>query len=516
MSHQHAEADLRGAELVFGLVSPIGTPLDPIEGALRERLAGHGYEASPTIRISDLLAERESLARDRPEEVQEALMEDGNRLRKEQGDDYLAKLAVAAVHAWRRENRAENPGFRTAHIIRSLKHPDEVELLRAVYGNGFFLIGASAPRRQRLARLIDRNFPKREAERLLDKDSAEDADYGQQTRDTFHRADVYVRADGDAEAEIFRFVDLVMSRPFLPPTEEEHAMFLAYAAALRSADLSRQVGAIVLDARGDIVATGANDVPSPGGGPYWPRRPQYWPEPRANGGPDQERGFDSNERERDRILGGIIRKFTGVEAGDDASLVQEYRSQLEGTGVLDLTEFGRAVHAEMAALLACARSSRSTVGGTLYCTTFPCHNCAKHIVAAGLRRVVYVEPYEKSKARELHDDAIVLVDEDANELQPSDPRVRFEAFVGVGARRFMDLFSMNLGSGRVVRRKQRGASGARAEWRPMDDSAPRLPLDPRSYLEREKATAEVLDTGDQAGRVTEAAEPSGAAKEDEP
>lgn len=59
-------------------------------------------------------------------------------------------------------------------------------------------------------------------------------------------------------------------------------------------------------------------------------------------------------------------------------------------------------HAEMAALMSCARSGGSPVDGTLYCTTFRCHNCAKHIVAAGIRSVVYVEPYPKSKAKDLY------------------------------------------------------------------------------------------------------------------
>ena len=45
---------------------------------------------------------------------------------------------------------------------------------------------------------------------------------------------------------------------------------------------------------------------------------------------------------------------------------------------------------------------------TLFATTFPCHHCARHIVAAGIRRVVYVAPYAKSRAVDLHDDAIVL------------------------------------------------------------------------------------------------------------
>ncbi|MBF4218320.1 deaminase, partial [Vibrio anguillarum] len=65
------------------------------------------------------------------------------------------------------------------------------------------------------------------------------------------------------------------------------------------------------------------------------------------------------------------------------------------------------VHAEMDAIVSLARSIRqSSVGMTLYSTTYPCHNCARHIVAAGILRVVYIEPYEKSLALKLHDDAL--------------------------------------------------------------------------------------------------------------
>lgn len=500
MTHHDLATDHRGTELVFALVSPLGTPLDPVEHALRSSLTKHGYSTSPVVRLSQLLAQHANVT-GRPEKIREALMDEGTRLREARGGDYLAKLAVATIHTWRRSREAIAPAARTAHIIRSLKHPDEVASLRAVYGNGFFLIGVSAPRWQRLARLVDANYPKNVAERLLDKDSGEQRDLGQQTRDAFHHADVYVRSDANTEADIARFIDLVMSHPFLPPTQEEHAMYLAYAASLRSADLSRQVGAVVLDVRGDVIATGANDVPSAGGGPHWPARPDFWPRVREDGGPDYERGCDSNERERDRILSKVIRALTNVSDGSDHELVARYREALEHTGILDLTEFGRAVHAEMAALLACARAGVSPAGGTLYCTTFPCHNCTKHIVDAGVSRVVYVEPYPKSKAGDLHDDAVVLVDERSDRLDERDTRVRFEIFVGVGARRFVDLFSLALGSGRQVRRKQRGMSGARVDWIPGRDSEPRLPLDPRSYLEREQAMSGVLDIDPDHGRV---------------
>ena len=71
---------------------------------------------------------------------------------------------------------------------------------------------------------------------------------------------------------------------------------------------------------------------------------------------------------------------------------------LKDAAVMDLTEYGRVVHAEMHALCDAARLGKAIKGATLYCTTFPCHNCTKHILAAGIRRVVYIEPYPKSLA----------------------------------------------------------------------------------------------------------------------
>ena len=75
---------------------------------------------------------------------------------------------------------------------------------------------------------------------------------------------------------------------------------------------------------------------------------------------------------------------------------------------MDLTEYGRVVHAEMLAITDAARLGRSVKGATLYCTTFPCHNCTKHLLASGIKRVVYMEPYPKSRAKDLHPDEIEL------------------------------------------------------------------------------------------------------------
>src|SRR5690606_9725954 len=79
---------------------------------------------------------------------------------------------------------------------------------------------------------------------------------------------------------------------------------------------------------------------------------------------------------------------------------------LAGTMVASLLEFGRIVHAEMAAICDAATRGVSIRHGTLYCTTFPCHMCARHIIASGIDRVVYIEPYPKSRAKHLYRRAI--------------------------------------------------------------------------------------------------------------
>ena len=146
------------------------------------------------------------------------------------------------------------------------------------------------------------------------------------------------------------------------------------------------------------------------------------------------------------------------------------------------------VHAEMEALLACARNGTSCRNGSLFCTTFPCHNCAKHIIAAGIQRVVYVEPYQKSKAEEFHPDALYL---GFSRHEPKkDERVRFEPFVGVGPRRFLDLFSMQLGAGSSLIRKEAGKT---VTWH-EETAQLRLQMLPGSYTDLEDIASQKFKT----------------------
>lgn len=59
------------------------------------------------------------------------------------------------------------------------------------------------------------------------------------------------------------------------------------------------------------------------------------------------------------------------------------------------------LHAEANAITKVARSHNSSEGATLYVTSSPCIECAKLIIQAGIKRVVYADSYRLSDGIEL-------------------------------------------------------------------------------------------------------------------
>jgi cytidine deaminase len=108
--------------------------------------------------------------------------------------------------------------------------------------------------------------------------------------------------------------------------------------------------------------------------------------------------------------------------------------------IVNLIEFGRSVHAEMAAITDAARRGVAVQDATLYVTTFPCHECTRNIVAAGVSRVVYVEPYGKSLAKQLYGRKSVDFHSGPPARKLADDRVHFVPFVGIAPRCFDVLF----------------------------------------------------------------------------
>ena len=298
------------------------------------------------------------------------------------------------------------------------------------------------PRSNRERYLREKDVPPEMIVKLIDRDDYEGTESGQRFRDTFHLSDAFVdfRNEEKSEKELDRVLSLILGTKIVTPKLEEFGMFQAFGAALRSSQMGRQVGAAILSNLGDVIAVGTNEVPKPGGGSYWEGDD---PDER-----DHKRGEDSNDKMKRRIVDEIIRKFGegGLLTKDDENIGGRARNALAASRVDSLIEFGRAVHAEADALSSAQRLGISPVGAELYCSTFPCHLCAKQIVASGIGKVTFIEPYPKSLADELHGDAIALE-------EASEGKVLFKPFVGVAPRRYMQLFSVLDMTGKQIPRK---------------------------------------------------------------
>lgn len=116
-------------------------------------------------------------------------------------------------------------------------------------------------------------------------------------------------------------------------------------------------------------------------------------------------------------------------------------------------QVGAAIVSEKDELIAVGWNRHSLANATLYTNTYPCHNCARHIVASGITSVVYIEPYLKSLAIELHSDAVTEDPDDKT-------RVVFRQYDGVAPRNYLRLFkplAMRKKDGQLTRPPRKAA-----------------------------------------------------------
>jgi deoxycytidylate deaminase len=453
--HPSTSPSNRPIELIFGLVGPTGVDQAQVCIALKRELAALNYETHE-VSLSELIAGYKNRIHTFEDEFDRIskLMDLGDEIRREQNQaNFVALLGIIKIRALRKgitgTASEPHPHRRIAYIVRSFKRTEEVELFRDVYGKAFTLISVFASRRHRIdyltRRLISRKLenitrsPEEMALQLMFRDYNEAGEeLGQRVGDTFPLADYFVVGEHRPALveQLRRLVRLIFGDPYISPTSDEQAMFFAQAAALRSLDLSRQVGASIVNDDGSVVSTGCNDVPKANGGLYWAND--------VDCDRDFERGEDANVRIKRELvidalqrLKGRLKEFEPGESLDSVvdKMLFDKKGSLGGSKLFDVIEFGRAVHAEMAAISDAARFGRPLQNARLFCTTFPCHICARHIVAAGIKEVVFIEPYEKSRVADLYKDSIVVEPAERNSS-----RVIFRSFYGVAPRRYLDFF----------------------------------------------------------------------------
>lgn len=297
-----AEDDEIGApdqnELVIALVAAVGTDVGMVAEELAIELSEYAYD-SETLRLSNYLAEEFDEDFFKVKEFDEALwdaMSSGDTLRNKWGrGDALALHAISDIVVTRKERTGTDDGAceacgderlgpgldRFAFILRSLKTQEELETLRAVYGPRLVVIAAYSPKEERIEHLATQIAASRGSknrakwvhtpEELIERDEKEEQTRGQDVSGTFHRADFFIRGwDRDVmQDDLERTLEILFGSPFRTPTRDEQGQFFAAGAALRSAEFGRQVGAAITTPGGSIIAVGANEVPTYGGGSHW-------------------------------------------------------------------------------------------------------------------------------------------------------------------------------------------------------------------------------------------------------
>ncbi|MBK9038992.1 MAG: hypothetical protein IPL83_07510 [Bdellovibrionales bacterium] len=483
---------------VLGIVSPAGSDRTKFVNSL-VTLLRHDFDFDVhLIKLNQLIYDNKpelnaKIYKNKIEKIRDKINA-GNEIRMTFDNDIFAYFG--AVDVISEINLISDPARRTIFILDQLKRTEEIECLRALFGKCYFSIGIVAPESVRLSNLTEDDQSLRDkAEDLISidenegdhfKNSEEHCDlaitddakkHGQQIAKCVLACDVLFEHRFDS-SNVSRFMDLLLGHPYLPPSQDEYHLNFAFAASLKSLDLSRQVGAVIVSMSGEVIGVGYNEVNKFGGGPY-------------SGILDSDKndyliGADPNKMIINKIkseLGEkLFRKLKNQNVGKEA-----IDKVLNSSMINDLTEFHRATHAEMNAILSAQRSGLDVKNSTLYCTTFPCHNCCKHIISSGITQVIYLEPYKKSYADKLHEHEITY------SASLRDERVLFRSFFGVTHNRFDDLFSISYGSGYKVSRKD--GNDKKVEFQRMT-SPLRYSLNTKTIRKLGKILSESLTNGE--------------------
>lgn len=406
-----------------------------------------------------------------------------------------AKWVAGEIAKYRRKKNSK----RVIHFISSLKHSEEVELLNKLYGKNFIqvaLFEEEDERKKSLEEKIsskDRDTPSsfanicepidqkifelmrstadtkkkydgdvkkyenNVADFLIQKDKKENfpgfEGVGQEIEKIFSKAHYFFDlSSGNLDEQIKRFIHLLFGHPFEEPKLDEIFMFEAESASLRSLDIDRQVGAALVK-NGALLAVGYNDVAKPGGGyyTYTDKKGKKWDDDHRDY--KKENDFNHNELEN------LSKEVCKIFGNDNLDKKKEVFDELSA-----ITEFKRSTHAEMGALIDALRRGVSSQDATLYVNTFPCHNCTKHIIAAGIEEVVYLHPYPKSKADDMFGDMICCIGKNPSD---ADGKVQFRPFMGVAPNRFLYVFRHS-----AEERQQKNSQTEEKNGKPVKDWTP--------------------------------------------
>ncbi|HEY0479331.1 MAG TPA: anti-phage dCTP deaminase, partial [Kofleriaceae bacterium] len=468
-SSQTAIRESAANEVVFAVVGHVGSGTSEVAKLLKTLLSHPGLAGGPfdteILKARDQLRELDGAAaalaglKEDTLEYADQLQDLGDSMRNGGDHAAVARTLILRVRQLRASKRGitdygdkpvEPDGKRRAYILDSIRHPAEVELLRNVYQSAFVLVGIVCDEDVRLRRIQQKysDAGERNARLFMERDAKASEKHGQRVSDAFHLADIFLDNSTDRYSpireenkhwvipdQLRRLVKIVTHADVVRPTPAETAMHAAHGAQIRSACLSRQVGAALVDQQGNLVSTGTNEVPKAGGGVYGE---DFDADESRDHRCAYKQRYCSSTQEQNTLIDELVTLL--VEAKATSLAPDALQTLLKGSRLRQLLEFSRAVHAEMDAVLRAGRQGTSTVGTRVFVTTYPCHYCARHLVAAGVDEVQYIEPYPKSRATRLHADAISTEPIDWVPPSGGGDKVLFRPFVGVAPRLYRRAF----------------------------------------------------------------------------
>nr|WP_281720354.1 deaminase [Nitrosomonas nitrosa] len=282
-------------------------------------------------------------------------------------------------------------------VIDGVRNLAEIQALRKRFSNCFAL-AVVASHDTRWERVKDTVYDKdyKAFERDDQRDADEDLPNGQQVEKCVQDADCVIWNEADLRPSAVRDEQLLnklrpeilLMRGDSPryPTPEETYITSAYAASHSSRCLKRFVGAVIVSDRGIPLSLGHNENPV-GMKPC-----------------ESEYRFcfkDANMHAKLEAMKNVHCPECGVkhETVSDPWRCSQCRANLKLLFFPSRNmELCTAVHAEERAIR--SLGDRSADGATMYVTTFPCFQCSRYIVDAGIARVVYVEAYPIKEAQQ--------------------------------------------------------------------------------------------------------------------
>ncbi|MCG5293664.1 deaminase [Providencia rettgeri] len=446
-------------DIILGFCGFVGCGIKTTIDVTKETLKVWGYDVVH-VRLSDIMQDELYFDQKLLVNILKSkknrhlkLQEVGNLLRRKfKRNEILSEAAIAYIQLKQKEiirskvDESEKEKTKIAFLVDQFKRPEEIELFRVINQHNFYLLGILRDEQERIRNLKEDDSSKNDIPSIINIDNKSDDDFGQQTGKAILESDFFIKNNqsqkSDLKKKIDRFIGLIHGVNGLTPMKHEKGMYAAFSASLQSACLSRQVGAALTDSEGNLLAVGKNDVPKFGGGLY-----SY-----DDGDNDHRCVYKSGKcfndinkiKIKNRISEILNNSLTEILNSDKIGFkeaketIEENLEKITSkiykeSKISQVMEYSRSIHAEMDVITSMARSSNeNTKGKILYTTTYPCHNCARHIVSAGIKEVIYIEPFEKSLALDLHDDSI-------SKYQLND-KVVFKEFEGVSPRRYNKFF----------------------------------------------------------------------------